>query len=106
MHRASIDGIKWNERPNTEGGSALVNNAAGGKEVGGRPIACLLAIVIADRADEMTREKVDSVQPLGIIRALSSLVGLPSGKSNTCRSLFLAVSSSMIKNHSEYIVLT
>ena len=40
-----IDGIKWNERPNIEGGSALVNNAAGGKEVGGRPIACLLAIV-------------------------------------------------------------
>ena len=58
------------------------------------------------RADEMTREKVDSVQPLGIIRVLSSLVGLPSGKSNTCRSLFLAVSSSMIKNPSEYIVLT
>jgi hypothetical protein len=25
--------VKWNERPNTEGGSALVNNAAGGKEV-------------------------------------------------------------------------
>ena len=61
---------------------------------------------IADRADEMTREKVDSVQPLGIIRVLSSLVGLPSGKSNTRRSLFLAVSSSMIKNPSEYIVLT
>jgi len=61
---------------------------------------------IADRADEMTREKVDSVQPLGIIRVLSSLVGLPSDKSNTCRSLFLAVSSSMIRNPSEYIVLT
>jgi hypothetical protein len=26
--------VKWNERPNTQGGSALVNNAAGGKEVG------------------------------------------------------------------------
>ena len=37
--------VKWNERPNTEGGSALVNNAAGGKEVGARPIAYLLAIV-------------------------------------------------------------
>jgi hypothetical protein len=63
-------------------------------------------IALPDRADEMTREKVDSVQPLGIIRVLSSLVGLPSGKSSTCSSLFLAVSSSMIKNPSEYIVLT
>jgi hypothetical protein len=45
MHRASIDGSKLNERPDTEGGSALVNNAAWGKEVGARPIACLLAIV-------------------------------------------------------------
>ena len=137
--------VKWNERPNTEGGSALVNNAAAGKEVGARPIAYLLAIVqivyfisyfqhdvfilryytiqcrcfsspgvrffeiqshCLDRADEMTREKVDSVRPLGIIHVLSSLVGLPSGKSNTCRSLFLAASSSMIKNPSEYIVLT
>ena len=64
------------------------------------------AIALPDRADEMAREKVDSVQPLGIIRVVSSLVGLPSGKSNTCRILFLAVSSSTIKNSSEYIVLT
>ena len=28
------------------------------------------AIALPDRADEMTREKVDSVQPLGIIRVL------------------------------------
>ena len=54
----------------------------------------------------MTREKVDSVQPLGIMRVLISLVGFASGKSSTCSSLFLAVSSSMIKNPSEYIVLT
>jgi hypothetical protein len=63
-------------------------------------------IALPDRSDEMTREKVDSVQPLGIIRVLSSLVGLPFGESKPCSSLFLAVSSCMIKNASEYIVLT